>query len=117
MAKTKEDKQNKSRMVAFRLTDEQMAPFALGINEAEVSQSEFFRRLVLSSNPVFEKSSKDYDRLLFYFSKSSNNLNQLAHNVHRQSQRGIVSEALYVKFLNELIGIRELLSAGVNGAD
>lgn len=108
---------NKGRVVSFRLTAAQMAPFEEKFKNANISQSEFFRETFLQANPVFEESSKDLERLLFYYSKASNNLNQLAHSVNRAWKRDIVSQALYTKFLNELISIRELLSAGVNNAD
>lgn len=113
----KRERANKGRVVSFRLTDEQMAPFDEQIKRAEISQSEFFREITLNANPVLVEASKDYERLLFYYSKSSNNLNQLAHSVNLAWKKDIISQALYAKFLNELIGIRELLSAGVNNAD
>lgn len=108
---------NKGRVVSFRLTDAQMALFEEQIQRAEISQSAFFRELTLNAKPVIKEASKEYERLLFFYSKASNNLNQLAHNVNLSWKKDIVSERLYAKFLNELISIRELLSAGVNHAD
>lgn len=52
-----------------------MAPYEEKFKAAGISQSEFFREIFLQANPVFEQSSQDYERLLFYYSKASNNLN------------------------------------------
>ncbi|WP_434598695.1 molybdopterin-guanine dinucleotide biosynthesis protein MobC (plasmid) [Pseudomonas sp. R4-76] len=117
MAKPKLERVNKGRVVSFRLTDEQMAPYEEKIKAAGLSQSAFFRETFLQANPVFEQSSQEYERLLFYYSKASNNLNQLAHSVNRAWKGDIISQALYAKWLNELISIRELIAAGVNNAD
>lgn len=110
-------KERRDILVSFRLTSSEDAPFIAMMQEAELNRSDFFRQLVLNKSPVINKPSKDYDRLLFYYSKSSNNLNQLAHSVNLAWKKGIVSERVYQKFLNELIAIRELLMAGVQHAD
>lgn len=110
-------KENKGRVVSFRLSEEEFAPFKERMQKANLNQSKFFRETFLQANPVFEEASKEYERLLFYFNKTSNNLNQLAHGANRAWNRGIISEQVYRRFLNELISIRELLNAGVNNAD
>jgi len=104
--------------VSYRLTEEQYAPFGEIIEKAGISQSQFFRDMTLSKSPVFKESSKNYDHLLFLYNKSSNNLNQLAHKVNSAYRKsGVVSETLYIKTLNELALIRELLSAGLSHVD
>ncbi len=111
-------KVNKERIVSYRLTEEQYAPFGEIIEKAGISQSQFFRDMTLSKSPVFKESSKNYDHLLFLYNKSSNNLNQLAHRVNSAYRKsGVVSETLYIRTLNELALIRELLSAGLSHVD
>lgn len=111
-------KVNKERIVSFRLTEEQYAPFADIIEKAAISQSRFFRDMTLKKSPVFKESSKNYEHLLFLYSKSSNNLNQLSHKVNSAYRKSeVISESLYIKVLNELALIRELLSAGVSHVD
>lgn len=111
---------NKTRVVSFRLREEDIAPYEEKLLISGVKQSDFLREILFNSNAVFEApaKSKDYDRLLFLYNKSSNNLNQLAHRInsaHRKS--GLISESLYIKAVNELVLIRELLNAGVNYVD
>lgn len=104
-------------LVAFRLTSSEDAPFTELMKEAELNRSDFYRQLLLNKSPVINKPSKDYDRLLFYYGKSSNNLNQLAHSINLSWKKGIVSERLYIKLLNDLMSIRQLLMAGIEHAD
>ncbi|KPY88581.1 hypothetical protein ALP50_200182 [Pseudomonas syringae pv. spinaceae] len=110
-------KPNKDRVVSFRLTEEQYAPFEKIMQQSGTKSSVFFRELVLNKNPVFKAASVDQGRLVFIFNKSSNNLNQLAKRVHQAHHRGIVSEGVYLKISNTLMSIRDLLLAGVDRAD
>ncbi|HFP1355966.1 TPA: molybdopterin-guanine dinucleotide biosynthesis protein MobC, partial [Escherichia coli] len=52
--------------------------------------------------------------LVYHFNKAGNNLNQLAYKVNSAFLMGRISESLYVKVLNCLVDIRELLMTGVN---
>ncbi|AGN33486.1 relaxosome component, NikA family (plasmid) [Pseudomonas fluorescens A506] len=111
---------NKTRVVSFRLREEDIAPYEEKLRNSGVKPSDFLREILFNSNAVFEapKVSKDNDRLLFLFNKSSNNLNQLAYrfnSAYRKSE--IISETLYIKAINELVLIRELMLAGVKHAD
>lgn len=113
-------KKNKTRVVSFRLREEDIAPYEQKLLSSGVKQSDFLREILFNSNAVFEAptKSKDNDRLLFLYNKSSNNLNQLAYrfnSAYRKSE--IISESLYIKAINELVLIRELMIAGVKNAD
>ncbi|RMU94759.1 plasmid mobilization protein, partial [Pseudomonas amygdali] len=110
-------KRNKDRVVSFRLTEEQYAPFEKIMQQSGTKSSVFFRELLLNKTPVFKAASVDQERLVFIFNKSSNNLNQLAKRVHQAHHRGIVSEELFLKISNTLMSIRDLLLAGVDRAD
>lgn len=110
-------KERRGNLVAFRLTDAEKAPFDEMMKEAVLNQTDFFRQLVLNKTPVIYKSEVDVARMLFYYSKASNNLNQLAHSVNLSWKKGIVSERLYRKLLNDLIAVRELMMAGIQYAD
>lgn len=110
-------KENLDCVVSFRLSEKEFAPYKPKLESSNLTKSKFFRETFLNSNVTFEEPSKDLERLLFYYSKSSNNLNQLSHSIHRAWRREIISESLYTKLLNELVHIRELLHSGVNNAD
>jgi hypothetical protein len=114
------ESKKKSCVVAARLSLEEKAELEAKLKNTGVSISKYFRKILLDSNATFEapKSNKDHERLLFFYNKSSNNLNQVAHrfnSAYRSS--GIISESLYIKALNELIQIRELMQAGIAHAD
>lgn len=114
------EKKKKTHAYSFRLTDEEAAIFEEKIAASNMSKSEFFREVFINSNvnlTVKAAPSKDYQRLLFFTNKASNNLNQLAHKVNVHHLNGKVSERLYRKYLNTLISIRDILLAGVDNAD
>ncbi|PUA41474.1 molybdopterin-guanine dinucleotide biosynthesis protein MobC [Pseudomonas protegens] len=110
----------RNRVLSFRLSDEEFAAFDEKLKASRMSKSEFFREVFINAKVSFNVKAappKEYGRLLFLYNKSSNNINQLTHSVHRAYRRGIVSERLYVKLLNSLVNIEALLLAGVNDAD
>lgn len=87
---------------------------------SEMKKSEFFREIFLNANvnlTVKGAPSKELKDLVYIFSKSSNNLNQIAYKLNLAHQMGRVSESLYINILNRLVNIEELMLAGVNNAD
>lgn len=117
-AQSQKPKKPKTRVFSFRVPEDEYAEYENKLLSAGLDASKFFREAFRNFNVTFEAPSKDYERLLFLYNKSSNNLNQLAYRVnstHRKS--GIISQSLYIKWLNELVQIRELLQAGVNHVD
>jgi hypothetical protein len=56
-----------------------------------------------------QSQQQDYKRCLFYLHKTSNNMNQIARRLNADNAKGIISDALYKKLLNALIGIRNTL--------
>ncbi|RMT27412.1 Relaxosome component, partial [Pseudomonas savastanoi] len=61
------------------------------------------QRLLKAAKP------QDYHRLLFFYNKTSNNINQLAHKVNSAHRNGIISEKTYTLWLNKLTAIEALL--------
>lgn len=110
-------KPNKDRVVAFRLTEAQYADFEEQMKKSGTKPAQFWRELVLSKEPVFVEATQDHERLLFIANKAGNNLNQIAHKLNSAYRRGIVSEQLYLKTLNSLVSVRNLLLVGVNHVD
>ena len=105
-------KPNKSVHVTFRLTEDEYAPFSKAIEQLDMSKSEFFRMLSLNQINGYQpdhRQQPDYKRCLFYLHKTSNNMNQIAHRLNTDNAKGIISDALYKKLLNALIGIRNTL--------
>lgn len=114
------ESKNKTRVVSFRIAEEDIAAYEEKLKSSGVTKSKFFRGILFDSNATFElpPKTKDYERLLFLYNKSSNNLNQLAHKINSAYRKSeIISDSLYIKAINELVLIRELLKAGVSHVD
>jgi len=113
-------KENKDKVVAFRLSQEDFVQFEEKLASSNMKKSEFFREVFLNANvniTLKAAPSKDLERLTFLFNKASNNLNQLAHQVNAAHLEGKVSERLYKSINNSLVDIRHLLMTGVSDVD
>lgn len=106
----------RKNVISIRLTDEEYQPFKELLEHTDIGKSEFFRALILnriSELPVKPKSTTDYKRCLFLMNKTSNNLNQIAHRLNLDHNKGIISSSLYERALNTLINIRDLLQGAL----
>lgn len=110
-------KKIKTEVVAFRLSPDEFLPFAEKLKISGMSRSSFFRQIFIDSNVSFTVNAipdTNYRKLLFYYNKSSNNLNQIAHIANSANLNGQVSEVTMKKVLIELITIRNILLSGVS---
>lgn len=113
-------KELRDRVVAFRLTTAELETFEEKLAASEMSKSAFFREVFINANvnlTIKAAPSKDHSALLFLYNKSSNNLNQLAHQVNVAHLAGTVTKEKYVKYINTLVEIRNLLLVGVQHVD
>lgn len=107
---------DRKHVVSVRLTEEEYAPFLEIMSSLEISKSEFFRLVILnriSELPTKPKITKDFRKCLFYFNKTSNNINQIAKRINVDSKSGSVSEDTYKRYLNTLISINSLLAGAL----
>ncbi|MFA0073428.1 plasmid mobilization relaxosome protein MobC [Vibrio cyclitrophicus] len=110
-------KENRSVPISFRLTESEFEPYKYVLAKTELTKTDFFRSVFLNKQYTFnvnEKRPVEYDRLLFLFNKTSNNINQIAHKLNGAYRGGIVSEKVYVESLNNLISIERLLKGGID---
>lgn len=103
-------KNNKSKVISFRLTDEQYSPYEELLKKSNKSSSEFFRELFLSQekkiNVIFnERKPVDYRYLLREINKLGNNMNQLVKHFNSANKKGVISDDLFKKGINLLINI------------
>lgn len=116
MARAKKYAGGQSRTVSFRLAESDFAAFRLKSEVANMTATEFFRDCILANKtqvvarPV---ANKDYERLLFVFNKSSNNLNQLAYRANTDHLAGMLSEKTYLSILDNLELIARYMKAGI----
>ncbi|MHB9331397.1 DUF6290 family protein [Phytobacter ursingii] len=103
----------RKHVISVRLTEEEYEPFKKILESTEISKSEFFRLVLLnrlSDLPTKPKVTTDYKKCLFYFSKTSNNINQIAKRINTDANKGKVTDATYRRVMNTLISISNLLS-------
>jgi hypothetical protein len=106
--------------IAFRLSEADREAYLAKVVASGLTQSEFFRQAVLTNRtqviarPV---SSADRKRLLYIFSKTSNNLNQIAHRANAEHVRGKLSEATYEQLLTQLQMIARYLNSTLGKLD
>ncbi|QBY45619.1 hypothetical protein QE197_20035 (plasmid) [Arsenophonus nasoniae] len=58
-------------------------------------------------------NSEKYDRLLFYFNKTSNNINQIAKQINTAYQDGMITEQRLIRWLTTLNTISDNLLSGI----
>ncbi|WP_087019247.1 plasmid mobilization protein [Thaumasiovibrio subtropicus] len=108
---------NKSHVISFRLSDEEFKPYKEALDSTGLSKSEFFRSVFLKGQYHFEVRENppmEYDKLLFIFNKSSNNLNQISRKINQSHRSGIVSERLYLNAVNQLVSIEQLMMSVID---
>ena len=108
------------KVVSLRLTASDHAQWLSKVKASGQTRSEFFRSCVLGNRTeVIAKTPASVDklRLIWYFNKASNNLNQLAWSVHQTRKRGLLDGRAFEQVIGHLRTITELMQKGVNDAD
>lgn len=107
---------DRKHVISVRLTEEEYEPFKKILESTEISKSDFFRLVLLNriaDLPSKPKVTTDYKECLFYFNKTSNNLNQIAKRINIDAKKGNVTDTTYRRFMNTLISISNLLSGAL----
>lgn len=108
------------KVVSLRLTPSDHELWLSKVKASGQTRSEFFRSCVLSNKTeVIAKvpASADKLRLIWYFNKASNNLNQLAWSAHQTRKRGLLDGKAFEQVIGHLNTISELMQKGVNHVD
>ncbi|WP_244254390.1 plasmid mobilization protein [Burkholderia vietnamiensis] len=120
MARPKKVSGGLKKTVAFRLTEADHAAYKEKFEASGLSQSEFFRRYVLTNTTTVvarPRASADKQQMLFLFNKASNNLNQLAYRANSDHLAGTLTESVYVSILDTLQQLARLMKASINHVD
>lgn len=120
MARPKKADGGLKKTVAFRLTEDDHAAYKAKFEASGLSQSEFFRRYVLTNATTViarPKASAEKDRMVYLFNKASNNLNQLAYRANSDHLAGTLDEKTYVAILDRLQQIANVMKASIKNAD
>lgn len=108
---------SQSKVISFRLTEQQMEPFADGLAAAK-NQSAFFKELILSSSP--EKAAKnliagteEYAKFNFLLYKVSNNINQIAKVLNILALSNFTDKAALNKALNNIHALEKAFKSKI----
>lgn len=108
------------KVISLRLTPSDHALWLSKVEASGQTRSEFFRSCVLANKTsVIAKKAASVDklRLIWFFNKASNNLNQLAWSAHQTRKRGLLDGRAFEQVLRHLSTISELMQKGVNDVD
>ncbi|MEE1981506.1 plasmid mobilization protein [Shewanella xiamenensis] len=106
--------------VSFRIPNDAHADFSDKAKNANMSLTDYFKEAIINDKSVVmakQQQPRDRKELLFLFSKTSNNLNQIAHRAHTDNLRGVLSERSYQMIIAQLNAIRFELLEGITNAD
>jgi len=107
--------------IIFRVTEQEKAAFLQKVKNAQTTASDLLRERVLDDAYYIvaraPKASRDKQKLLYLYKKTSNNLNQLAHQANRCNLQGKLSQQRFEQILANLITIRSLLTSGIAYVD
>lgn len=106
----KTDAEKLSKTMAFRIAEMDYLAYQKKFLASGLTQSEFFRKHVLTNSTQVVARSKNSDRAILLLSKASNNLNQLAHRANADHLAGKLSEATYTAILSQLSLLNNYLS-------
>ncbi|MHA6896403.1 plasmid mobilization protein [Ralstonia pseudosolanacearum] len=109
-----------SKPISFRLPHEDREAFLQKVKDSGLSQSEFFRQAVLSNRTQLVarlKATPHRKRLLFIYSKVSDDLTRLARQASDDHARGALSEDSYLQLLDRLQLIGRYLKATLVNVD
>lgn len=120
--KVKDDKPaaRLNKVASFRLSEADYAAYREKFDASGLDQSKFFRDCVLTNRTQvvsLPRTSLDKQRLLYLFSKTSNNINQLAYRANADHLEGKASEATYQAILDQLSAIADYMKASINHVD
>ncbi|WP_426400884.1 plasmid mobilization protein (plasmid) [Ralstonia sp. R-29] len=109
-----------SKPMSFRLSEADREAYLAKVAASGLTPSEFFRQAVLTNRTQVVarlKATPHRERLLFIFSKTSRDIEQLARQACADHERGTLSEEAYMQMLDRLQYIGRYLKATLANVD
>ena len=109
-----------SRTVSFRLAPMDYDNYIHKVRNSGMDQSKFFRAAVLENRTQViarPPASADKQRIVYLFSKTSNNVNQMARRLNTALRTGAVDAGLYAEILAELTACTEYMKSVIADVD
>ncbi|MEH5718668.1 ribbon-helix-helix domain-containing protein [Escherichia coli] len=124
-----ETKKNKSTVVlSLRVPESEAAMYDAMCKDANLSRSELLRAIIKTKTktngggvvinaPQKKVKNPDYSKLIFYYNKASNNINQIAKKINSAFAAKIISEEAMLSGIKVLQGIEKLLEMGLENGN
>lgn len=118
----KEEADKLTEIMHFRVSKKVRDVFSQKHMESNLTISEFLRVLLEDKNETVtivarakpKKAPVDVRRVVYLASKTSNNINQIAHKVNSHNMAGLVNDKLYEDILRALNLSNEILKGFLN---
>jgi hypothetical protein len=111
----------KIKSIIFRVTEAEKNAFKEKVSDSQMTASDLLRERVLKEEYFIvarePKASLDKKKLIYLYNKTSNNMNQLAHQANRYNQQGTLSQKQFNDIVSTLTTIRNLLKEGIEYVD
>ncbi|EAB6670234.1 CopG family transcriptional regulator [Salmonella enterica subsp. enterica] len=122
--KEKTPKTSKTTVVfSLRVSEEDAGLYDAMCKDANLNRSELLRAIIKTKTNgggvvinATQKKQKDpdYSKLVFYYNKASNNINQVAKKINSAFAANIISENTMLSGIAVLQNIEKLLEAGLD---
>lgn len=114
-------KEPKNCRIIFRVTETEKKAFQAKVATANTTESGLLRERILNDEYYIvarePKASVDKKKLTMLYNKSSNNLNQLAHQANSHNLKGTLNDKLFEQILVSLKATQKELKKGVDFVD
>ena len=111
----------KDKRIIFRVTEAEKNTFLSKVSKSQMTASDLLRERVLKNEYFIvarePKASLDKEKLIHLYNKTSNNMNQLAHQANSHNKKGTLSDIQFDQFQATLTSIRNLLKSGITYVD
>lgn len=116
----KKEKRIKGKIFSFRITDEDAIEYDRICSLQSLSRSELLQQIItknakgeavkiIPKKTKIIECKKDHEKLLYFFNKTSNNINQLAKKINTAFAKKIINEELMMSGINHLKSIEDIL--------
>lgn len=126
MSETTENTKKTTAVLSLRVPEEDRELYDAMCKDANLNRSELLRAIIKTKTngggivihaPQKKVKDADYSKLIFYYNKASNNINQIAKKINSAFAAKIISEDTMITGINLLRNIERLLEAGLDNGN
>jgi len=126
MSETTKITKKSTAVLSLRVPEEDRDLYDSMCKDANLNRSELLRAIiktktngggVIINAPQKKVKDADYSKLIFYYNKASNNINQIAKKINAAFAAQIISEDTMLTGISLLRNIERLLEAGLQNGN